>query len=116
MAKRLPASRWARIAAWTAAALAWGTTAIAVQATDHIVDRPPTEDPEGTAVEAVPQATTTTTTEALPTPPTTGLVVIRYTPVPPPEPEVIVRTVTVPGGSGGGGAARPTKKVRSSGS
>jgi hypothetical protein len=120
MFKRLFPSRWARILAWTGAALAWGTTAIGVQAANAPANENVDTDPLPPQVEEV-----TTPTAAVPNQPEKGLVVIRYTPVPPPPPQVIVRTVTTPGKTtvGGGGApstgggsssSRPT--VKSSGS
>ncbi len=102
MLKRLFPSRWARIIAWTGAAVAWGTSVIAVQAaaeqgTETAPDPAPEPEPE---VQEVPEPVA-----AVPAQPEEGLVVIRYTPVPPPPPEVITRTVTVGGGGGGGGTA-----------
>lgn len=125
MLRRLFPGRWARIVAWTGAAVAWGTSIVAVQAaaeqtaTDEPVPPTPSEEPEVQEISA-PLA-------AIPDAPEQGLVIIRYTPVPPPPPEVITRTVTVGGGgggggnpaasSGGGGASRPTiNDVVSSGS
>jgi hypothetical protein len=100
MLKRLFPSRWARIVAWTGAAVAWGTSIVAVQAATEqtaTTEPQPTEPPEPEVLEiAEPVA-------AIPTPTEEGLVVIRYTPVPPPPPEVITRTVTVAGGGSGGG-------------
>jgi hypothetical protein len=99
MLKRLFPSRWARIVAWTGAAIAWGTSIVAVQAqtqqpaTTGAPEALPEPDPQ---VQEVPQPLA-----AVPAPPEAGLVVIRYTPVPPPAPEVITRTVTVGGGGGG---------------
>ena len=122
MLKRLFPSRWARIVAWTAAAVAWGTSIVAVQAATEqaTTDEPePVPEPEP-EVQEVPKPMA-----AVPAAPEQGLVVIRYTPVPPPPPEVITRAVTVGGGGGGGGPAassggggdRPTiNEVVSSGS
>lgn len=100
MLKRLFPSRWARIMAWTGAAVAWGTSILAVQAAAEPADvaepEPvPTSEPE---VQEIAEPVV-----AVPAPLEEGLVIIRYTPVPPPPPEVITRTVTVGGGSGGGG-------------
>jgi hypothetical protein len=106
MLKRLFPSRWARIIAWTGAALAWGTSVVAVQAQTEqsAATSEPVSTPEPEpAVQEVPQPLA-----AVPAPPEAGLVVIRYTPVPPPAPEVITRTVTVSGGGGGGGATTST--------
>jgi hypothetical protein len=106
MLKRLFPTRWARIVAWTGAAVAWGTSVVAVQAAtnqDAAGEPAPTTLPEVQEVQA-PVA-------AVPAPPERGLVVIRYTPVPPPPPEVITRTVSVAGnggGSTGGGTATST--------
>ena len=111
MLKRLFPSRWARIVAWTGAAVAWGTSVVAVQAASEQPETnqttPPIPEPEVQEVPA-PMA-------AVPAAPEKGLVVIRYSPVPPPPPEVITRTVTVGGGGGGGttastggGGSRPT--------
>ena len=122
MLKRLFPSRWARIVAWTGAAVAWGTSIVAVQAAAEqgAVDQQqpaPALEPE---VEEVPAPVA-----AVPAAPEQGLVIIRYTPVPPPPPEVITRTVTVGGSgggdtaasSGGGSTSRPTiNDVVSSGS
>ena len=125
ISKRLFPMRWAKIVAWTAAALAWGTTAIAVAANAGAAG--PTDQLEPVAV---PGPTTTTsstisTTAPMPDMPERGLVVVRYTPVPPPPPQVVTRTVVVAGSSGGGGggssvAAAPapavSAPVKSSGS
>ena len=112
MLKRLFPSRWARIVAWTGAAVAWGTSVVAVQAASeqpatNETTPPPSPEPE---VQEVPAPIA-----AVPAAPEKGLVVIRYSPVPPPPPEVITRTVTVGGGGGGGtssssggGGSRPT--------
>lgn len=100
MLKRLFPSRWARIVAWTGAAVAWGTSVVAVQAaSQEAVSAEPEPAPEPEPqVEEVPAPVA-----AVPDMPEQGLVIIRYTPVPPPPPEVITRTVTVGGGTGGGG-------------
>lgn len=122
MLKRLFPSRWARIIAWTGAAVAWGTSVVAVQAAteqSNAAEPEPATLPES-EVEVVEEPVA-----AVPAPPEDGLVIIRYTPVPPPPPEVVTRTVTVGGGSGGGSGAvspgsgggsvsRPT--IKSSGS
>jgi hypothetical protein len=121
--RRLFPSRWARIVAWTGAAVAWGTSVVTVQAAmeEQSAEADPleTSEPEVLEIPAPPAA--------VPAPPQDGLVVIRYSPVPPPPPEVITRTVTVAGGGGGGSTAggssggggtadRPTINVVSSGS
>ncbi|MEA2001194.1 MAG: hypothetical protein U9N84_04830 [Actinomycetota bacterium] len=100
MLKRLFPSRWARIIAWTGAAVAWGTSIVAVQAATELsaVEEPLPPEPIEPQVEEIPAPVA-----AVPAPTEQGLVVIRYTPVPPPPPEVITRTVTVGGGSTGGG-------------
>jgi hypothetical protein len=101
MLKRLFPSRWMRIIAWTGAALAWGTSVVAVQAQTEqgTTTTEPVSIPEPeAAVQQVPEPLA-----AVPAPPEAGLVVIRYTPVPPPAPKVITRTVSVGGGGGGGG-------------
>ncbi len=112
MLKRLFPSRWARIVAWTGAALAWATSIVAVQAAaeqDTTGTEPDTVPEPGPEVQEVPAPMA-----VVPAAPQDGLVVIRYTPVPPPPPEVITRTVTVGGGGGsattgsGGGTSRPT--------
>lgn len=103
MIKRLFPMRWAKIAAWTGAALAWGTTAIAVAsnagaaATVDEPIQPQAIEPQSTT------STTSTTAAPIPDMPERGLVVVRYTPVPPPSPQVVTRTVVVAGSSGGGG-------------
>lgn len=114
MLKRLFPSRWARILVWTGAAVAWGTSAIAVQAVSESaaaesVDEPEIEPEVQEVLEPV---------AAVPTATEKGLVVIRYTPVPPPPPEVIVRTVTrsagTSGASSGGGGGRTKVKSKNS--
>ena len=104
MFKRLFPLRWARIAAWTGAALAWGTTAIAVASSTS--PSVPAEPP-ALPLALEPPTTTSTTTTLAPVPelPQRGLVVVRYTPVPPPPPKVVTRTVVVAGSSGGGGSS-----------
>ena len=112
MLRRLLPSRWARIMAWTGAAVAWGTSAIAVQAATEqsaTAEPEPIDVPEPEVLEIVEPVA------AVPTPTEEGLVIIRYTPVPPPPPEVITRTVTVGGGRGGGGGGAVTTN-RGSGS
>jgi hypothetical protein len=105
MLKRLFPSRWARILAWTGAAVAWATSVVTVQAAteqDVTAEPSPTDAPEPEVLEVnEPLA-------AVPAPLEEGLVVIRYTPVPPPPPEVITRTVTVAGGGGGSGGPTAT--------
>ena len=88
MLKRLFPSRWARIVAWTGAAIAWGTSIVAVQAqvqesatTTTVPEARPEPNPE---VQEVPELVA-----AVPAAPEQGGVVIRYTPVPPPPPEVL---------------------------
>lgn len=81
--------RWARITAWTAATLAWGSTAIAVASQTPPEEAAPVTLPPADSVEA-PSA------EAVPAMPASGLVVIRFTPAPTPPPQIITRTVTVP--------------------
>lgn len=105
MLKRLFPSRWARIIVWTGAAVAWGTSVIAVQAATEVSNdaEPPPLDPVEPEVQEVPERVA-----AVPAPTEKGLVVIRYTPVPPPPPQVITRTVTVSGGSTGGGGGTAT--------
>ena len=126
MLKRLFPLRWAKIAAWTGAALAWGTTAIAVAS--NTGSTVPAEPPALPLALEPPTTTSTTTTLALvPELPARGLVVVRYTPVPPPPPQIVTRTVVVAGPSGGGGSATapaasapaapaPSAPVQSSGS
>lgn len=101
MLKRLFPTRWARILAWTGAAVAWGTSVVAVQASTEANSAAQTAPTEPLSEPQVQQ--TTVPVEAVPAPTQDGLVVVRYTPVPPPAPEVITRTVTVGGGSSGGG-------------
>jgi hypothetical protein len=103
MFRRLFPIRWAKIAAWTGAALAWGTTAIAA-ASNTSSTAPADELTLPLAVES-PTTTSSTTATVAPVPdlPERGLVVLRYTPVPPPPPQVVTRTVVVAGSSSGGG-------------
>lgn len=119
MLKRLFPSRWARIVAWTGAAVAWGTSIVTVLAATEqasAAEVTPTDAPQPEVLEVVePMA-------AVPAPTEEGLVVIRYTPIPPPPPEVIARTVTVSGGGGatatssGGGSSTSRPTVKSAGS
>lgn len=110
---RLSPPRIASIAAWSAAAVAWGTVGVAAAsygsvpgAVDAVEFVPvPVVD---TASDPVPMAAQS----SLPTMPERGLVVLRYTPVDRPEPERITRTVTV---SEPARAAAPTR-TKSSGS
>lgn len=110
--KRLFPSRWARITIWTGAAVAWGTSVVAVAASVQ-PDATPTEPAEGASEASVEEVspTTTTATTPLPAAPRDGLVVIRYVPVPLPPPQTIVRTVTVQESAGSGSAAPPAKGV-----
>lgn len=105
MLKRLFPSRWARIVAWTGAAVAWGTSVVAVQAATEQTN---TAEPAPVAEPAPEVQEVAEPVAAVPEQPEKGLVVIRYTPVPPPPPEIITRTVTVGGGSGGGGGGSST--------
>lgn len=92
--RRFFPDRWARITAWTGAAVAWATSLLVIQAA-----YPATAEP--TPPETTTEAPTTTTSLA-PIPEATdrGLVVLRFKPTPAPPPQVITRTVTVAGGSG----------------
>ena len=105
MIKRLFPNRWARITAWTGAAVAWAVSVMAVAA------QPPAgatvDEPAPIATTPPTTATTTSTMATMPTIPDSGLVVIRFTPVPPPPPQVVTRTVVVNGGGGGGGGGQP---------
>lgn len=116
--KRLFPDRWARIMAWTSAAIAWGAVAAMSMARAESVAEPLVDSSANTSTTAVTEMTTTSTT--VPTQPANGLVIIRYVPVPPPKAEVIVNTVTVRGSSSSSASApsatssAPT--VKSSGS
>lgn len=99
--KRFFPNRWARITAWTGAAIAWVTSLLIIQADIPASAEAP---PEVTPTEA---RVTTTTLPSIPEATDRGLVVIRFTPTPAPPPQVITRTVTVSGGGGGGGAGTP---------
>jgi len=122
MLRRLFPSRWARIVAWTGAAVAWGTSIVAVQAA---AEQGATSEPEPVPAGEPEVQEVPAPVAAVPAAPEQGLVIIRYTPVPPPPPEVITQTITVGGGGGGdtvagssgGGTSRPTiNDVVSSGS
>lgn len=82
---RMPASRLARIGAWTAAALAWGTTAVVVRAATTADDSPTTTQPS-------PQVSPSGVKPILPAPPDGGLVVLRFTPVTAPPQQIVVET------------------------
>ncbi len=91
---RLSPPRIASIAAWSAAAVAWGTVGVAVASHGSItgvVDNVDSVPLPAVAPDPVPMAAQW----SLPTLPERGLVVLRYTPVAHPEPERIVRTITV---------------------
>lgn len=97
---RLPRSRWARIGAWTGAALAWGTTIVMTQekaSGDASADEPQLD----AALAELPAGS------VLPNMPASGLVILRYAPIPVPEQVVVTRyvTVTVPVGSAAATAA-----------
>jgi hypothetical protein len=99
---RMPASRIATIGAWTAAAVAWGTTNVVMKTASAEPEQ--TESPTSTTLE-IPS----TTQAALPAQPEGGLVVLRFTPVTAPPPEVIVQTKYVSVGSrtpSGGGSRK----------
>ena len=109
--KRLFPTRWARITAWTGAAITWVVTVLATQTVASSSTEPATLDiapPQDPAVSPVTQPI-----EVIPTPPEDGLLIIRFTPAPPPPRQVITRTLVV----GGGGASAPPGQttVRSAG-
>jgi hypothetical protein len=98
---RLPISRIAGIAAWSAASVAWGTTAVAVA--NHTTQPANTEPAEAAPVVAAdPQPIVEQA--PVPTMPEGGLVVLRYTPSEAPRAETIIRRVVVASPSGGGSA------------
>ena len=113
--RRLPASRIAGIAAWTAATVAWGTAAIAV------ANEAPGAEAKalGVALRSSPVEIQAEVLAPAPTLPESGLVVLRYTPVERPEAKTIVRTVTVSSPGAGGSsqpsapASKPTKSTSS---
>lgn len=116
-ARRLPLSRLAGIAAWTAASVTWGTAAVALA--NHVpstVGTPPQSDPPNPPSVAMLEDVL----PQVPTMPDSGLVVLRYTPAERPEAEVVVRTVVVSGGSGSApsssSASASSPKEKSSGS
>ena len=108
--KRLFPRRWAAILAWTGAALAWGSVAVA----SGRAQPGPEENPEDVILPVEPIAVTVTTVSPIPEQPSRGLVVIRYKPVEPPAPQVIVNTVTRTKPASNSGTTPP--KVKSSGS
>ena len=89
--KRFFPNRWARITAWTGAAIAWATSLLVVQSGRAATAETPPPPPP---IEA---PSTTTSLAPVPEAPAEGLVVLRFTPTPPPPPQVITRTVTVGG-------------------
>ncbi len=109
---RLLPDRWLHIAAWTATAVVWGTTAVAASSAASGSEDHATREPERAAV-PVAQPSPTTTQSPMPVPPENGLIVIRYTPVEPPAPQVITRTVSQ---SAAPTVAQPAPTVQSSGS
>jgi hypothetical protein len=115
--RRLPLSRIAGIAAWTAASVAWGTTVVAVASAE-----PDAPDPLASSDIGKPVATTTTEAPVLapvPNLPPRGLVVVRYTPTDPPAPRVVVRKVVSGSPAPAAGAApapAPVVRETSSGS
>lgn len=85
--KRLFPRRWATIAAWTGAALAWGSVGVAV------AGQQPDQGVEESAV--LPKVVPASPAKAaVPTMPANGLFIIRYTPVEAPAAQVVVNTVT----------------------
>jgi len=92
--RRLFPDRWARILTWTAAAVAWGTAAVAVSAAVP-VSQPPDPPATGSSQPAAPRAEATSA--PLPETPPGGLVIIRYTPAGAPPAQVITQTVSVAG-------------------
>lgn len=114
---RLPLPRIAGIAAWSAGAIAWATTAVVLANSGDGVEemQPIADDPAPIA-----SASVTTTLAPVPVMPEGGLVVLRYTPVARPEPERVVRTVVV-AAPGSGQTSQPaqatqTTRTTSSGS
>jgi hypothetical protein len=111
--KRLFPVRWAGIAAWTGAAIAWCVSIIGMQSassapSDAAAAADATEDPAAVA-------TLTQQAAAMPALPESGLLIVRFSPQPPPP------VPTQPVVAGGGGAARtfnptPIAKVQSRGS
>lgn len=83
---RMPAARLARIGAWTAAALAWGTTTVVARQAS--TDSTPTSTTEPRRSIEAPSTTIT----SLPQPPDGGLVVLRFTAVTAPPQQIIVKT------------------------
>lgn len=115
MLRRLLPVRWARIATWTGAAIAWcvsliGMQTVSTSGTDAAVAAPGTEDGTSVATPAPQQVDT------LPASPEDGLLIVRFTPQAPPPP--VTRTAVGGGGTGGGGGFNPTPipKVTSRGS
>jgi hypothetical protein len=85
---RFDGARRGRIAAWTGAALAWGTAVTLASNQPAQAESPSTPSTTTTMVEAE-----TNSLEAMPAMPSKGLVIIRYQPAPEETPEV--RTVYV---------------------
>jgi hypothetical protein len=113
MIKRLFPLRWAAVAAWTAAAITWAASLLAVgelsAAPAAVIEppaAPPGARPAGTIEAVVP----------VPDPPASGLVILRYTPVPPPAPQEIIRTVSVAGARRQATSQTAPATVQSSGS
>jgi hypothetical protein len=104
MIKRLFPNRWARITAWTAAAVAWSVSVMAAALQSDVVASAEATEPPGPP----PSTSTVTLQPVVPTLPESGLRVLRFTPVDPPPPEVITRTVEVRGSGGGGGGSTLT--------
>jgi hypothetical protein len=107
--KRLFPTRWARILTWTGAALAWGTTAVAVAATSQEATLSAGDMPaDPSASTPAPSATAT-----MPDLPDGGLVILRYTPsqtTPTPQPAAapaVSSGAAGNSGSTGGGNSSP---------
>lgn len=99
---RFDTGRRLRIAIWTGAALAWGTTAtMAVQRKAEAAS-----EEYGPSAVPVPQVTEAPLAAPIPTMPDGGLVVLRYQPGPGVQPEV--RTVYVQTASPPPAAAPPS--------
>lgn len=111
--QRLPLTRIAGIAAWTAASLTWGTAVVAVanheatNASTEGLDAPPAPPPAELQSQEL---------ASVPTLPESGLLVLRYTPAEKPAPQVIVRRVTASSPSQASPAAPAQTRERSAGS
>lgn len=98
---RFGEARWQRLAVWSGAALAWGSTLTAV-----VLESSRAEADQAAA--PAPAASTGDATPAIPTQPADGLLVIRYQPGDEPAQQATTITVSQPAAAPAAPAPQPT--------